>query len=86
MTVEDAGERSPRDSEMPCGLGDRYFAQIIPQHMAWVGRVKHPHRNASVIVLVIHENCVFTLEGERQTPIAAYLNGPAVFFVTVQWV
>src|SRR6202161_1374558 len=34
------------------------------------------HKSSSVVVLVIHQDCVFTLERKRQSPISVHLDRP----------
>src|ERR1700722_4077930 len=42
------------------------------------------HKSSSVVVLVIHQDCVFTLERKRQSPISVHLDRPVSGQITLQ--
>jgi len=53
-SIQDARKRAARDSQMLGGSGHRHAAQIIPQHSTRMGWIEHPHRNTSVIILIVY--------------------------------
>ena len=53
-----------------------YAAEIISKYFPWMGRIVHTHNKTSVVVSIVHEHGIFTLEGECQTPVAADIYRP----------
>lgn len=83
--IQHPRQSDSRDTKMFRCCADGQLAQVLSKHPSRVWRVKHTHKDApSVIILIVNQDSVFTFEGKRQTPIPAEAYGPAVLQLTFQ--
>src|ERR1035438_6462565 len=80
MPIQDAGEMRAGEAKPGGRFGNAHYTEIVAQYFAGMcGIEDHCFPLLSVVVQVIDENHVDLLECERNSPIAAYPDGPVIF-------
>ena len=74
MAVEYAGQGGTGNAKLPCGIGygqAQGGEDVFAQGCAWVWRIEHAtHRLLLVVVLIIDQDGIVTLEREGEPPVA----------------
>jgi hypothetical protein len=81
VAVENPRKMSPGDPQTSCGFANRHLAEIIAQNLSGMCWVEN-HAPPLMIVQVVHQNRVLSVEGKGHSPVATHHHGAMAFQVS----